>query len=167
LKSCGEPALQEFSSHRGVFLSGVEIAATVFANILKDTPRRPVGSHLFIAAHSPVRCPGSCAVSAFTHRDCSTGHCRALHPVCGEIFGFGRFQQMVRNSGALPAQALLQETKAQLAALVKGAPGEMASASSWWRWKRMPAKNKKNIRRPRRGSRKSCKHNTQLELRYR
>jgi hypothetical protein len=49
LKSCGDPALQEFSSHRGVFLSGVAIAATAFANILKDPPRRPVESHLFIA----------------------------------------------------------------------------------------------------------------------
>jgi len=64
LKSCGEPALQESYSHRGVLLSGLEIAATAFANILKDTPFRLIGSHLSIADHSPVRYPGSCAVSA-------------------------------------------------------------------------------------------------------
>ena len=36
-----------YSNARGVFVSGVEIAATAFANILKDTPVRPVASHVF------------------------------------------------------------------------------------------------------------------------
>jgi hypothetical protein len=106
----------------GVFLSGVEIAATAFSNILKDTPVRPIGPHLFIAAHSPVRYPGSYSVSAFTHQSCSTKHCSALHPLCGEVFGFDRFQEVVLNSVALPAEAPLQETTVQLAAFMKGAP---------------------------------------------
>jgi serine phosphatase RsbU (regulator of sigma subunit)/CHASE2 domain-containing sensor protein len=37
-----------FSDANGIFVSGVEIAATAFANILKDTPVRPVGSLLFV-----------------------------------------------------------------------------------------------------------------------
>jgi hypothetical protein len=122
LKSYGKPALQEFSSHRGVFLSGVEIATAAFSNILKDTPVRPIGSHLFIAAHSPVRYPGSYAVSAFTHQNCSTKHCSALHPLCGGVFGFEQFQEVVRNSVAMPAEAPLQETTVQLAAFMKAAP---------------------------------------------
>ncbi len=38
----------EFSNANGIFVSGVEIAATAFANILNDTPVRPVGSLLFV-----------------------------------------------------------------------------------------------------------------------
>jgi hypothetical protein len=102
-------------------LSGVGIAATAFANILKDRPVRPVGSHSLVPAHSPVGCP-SRSVPAFAHQDCSTGHYRALHPLSGEIFGFERFQDAVRNSGALSADLLLEEIAAQVAPLVKGAP---------------------------------------------
>ena len=39
-----------------------------------------------------------------------------------EIFGFERFQEVVRNAGGLPADALLQEIAAQVAAFVKDAP---------------------------------------------
>jgi len=61
-------------------------------------------------------------VSAFAHQDCSTGHYRALHPLSGEIFGFKRFQDAVRNSLVLPADALRKEIAAQVAPLVKVAP---------------------------------------------
>jgi adenylate cyclase len=37
-----------FSRANGVFISGVEIAATAFANLLEDTPVQPVGSRAFI-----------------------------------------------------------------------------------------------------------------------
>ena len=59
---------------------------------------------------------------AFAHQDCSAKHCRALHPLCGEVFGFERLQEVVWDLVALPAEAPLQETTAQLAAFMKGAP---------------------------------------------
>jgi adenylate cyclase len=37
-----------FSRANGVFISGVEIAATAFANLLDDTPVQPVGSYAYI-----------------------------------------------------------------------------------------------------------------------
>ncbi|HEY3303377.1 MAG TPA: adenylate/guanylate cyclase domain-containing protein [Candidatus Binatia bacterium] len=37
-----------FSRANGVFISGVEIAATAFANLLEDTPVQPVGSRAYI-----------------------------------------------------------------------------------------------------------------------
>jgi serine phosphatase RsbU (regulator of sigma subunit)/CHASE2 domain-containing sensor protein len=37
-----------FSTANGIFVSGVEIAATAFANILNDTPVRSVGARLFV-----------------------------------------------------------------------------------------------------------------------
>jgi adenylate cyclase len=37
-----------FSRANGVFISGVEIAATAFANLLEDTPVQPVGSRYYI-----------------------------------------------------------------------------------------------------------------------
>jgi hypothetical protein len=61
-------------------------------------------------------------VSAFAHQECSTGHYRALHLLCEEIFGFERFQDAVRNSGALSADVLLEEIAVQVAAFVKGVP---------------------------------------------
>ena len=39
-----------------------------------------------------------------------------------EIFGFERFQEVVKNSGTLPADNLLQEIAAHVATFVKGAP---------------------------------------------
>lgn len=59
-------------------------------------------------------------MSAFAHQDCSTGHYRTLHPLSGEIFGFERFQDAIRNSGALSADVLLEEVAVQVAAFVKG-----------------------------------------------
>lgn len=102
-------------------MSGVEIATMAFANILKHTPVHPIGSHLLFTL---ILLEASWQVwsVSFSHQDCSTGHCRDLHPLCGEIFGFERFQEVVRDSGALPAEALLQEIAAQVAAFVKGAP---------------------------------------------
>ena len=61
-------------------------------------------------------------MSASAHQDCSTGHYWALHPLFGEIFGFERFQDAVRNSGALSADVLLEEIAVQVAAFVKGVP---------------------------------------------
>ena len=37
-----------FSQANGVFISGVEIAATAFSNMLEDTPVKPISSHLYI-----------------------------------------------------------------------------------------------------------------------
>ncbi|UCG66968.1 MAG: SpoIIE family protein phosphatase, partial [Deltaproteobacteria bacterium] len=37
-----------FSQAGGIFISGVEIAATAFSNILEDTPVKPVSSHFYI-----------------------------------------------------------------------------------------------------------------------
>ena len=38
-----------FSRTNGVFISGVEIAATAFANLLEDTSVKPIGTHYYIA----------------------------------------------------------------------------------------------------------------------
>jgi adenylate cyclase len=38
-----------FSKTDGVFISGVEIAATAFANLLEDTSVKPIGTHYYIA----------------------------------------------------------------------------------------------------------------------
>jgi adenylate cyclase len=38
-----------FSKTNGVFISGVEIAATAFANLLQDTSLKPIGTHYYIA----------------------------------------------------------------------------------------------------------------------
>jgi hypothetical protein len=102
-------------------VSGVEIATMAFANILKHTPVHPIGSHLLFTLILPEASWQVWSVS-FSHQDCSTGHCRDLHPLCGEIFGFERFQEVVRDSGALTADVLLEETAAQVAAFVKGVP---------------------------------------------
>ena len=37
-----------FSKTNGVFISGVEIAATAFANLLEDTSVKPIGTHYYI-----------------------------------------------------------------------------------------------------------------------
>ena len=37
-----------FSKTNGVFISGVEIAATAFANLLQDTSVKPIGTHYYI-----------------------------------------------------------------------------------------------------------------------
>ena len=37
-----------FSKTNGVFISGVEIAATAFANLLEDTSLKPIGTHYYI-----------------------------------------------------------------------------------------------------------------------
>jgi adenylate cyclase len=37
-----------FSQANGVFVSGVEIAATAFSNLLEDAPVKPIGSHYYV-----------------------------------------------------------------------------------------------------------------------